>query len=103
MPPWVPYLRTQNRRKPPFEMPGHRKGCDYDCGDADRDMVPAIEGSFVLRMIPGRDCDNLRKIIENGELNTDSAVSLEFKAQRKVILKIRTRLYAAQRNSTSNC
>jgi hypothetical protein len=62
-------------------------------------------------MSPGRDCDYLRKIIENGELNTDSAVSLEFKAQRKTqrkaqrkaILKIRSRLYAAQRNSTSNC
>jgi transcription initiation factor TFIID subunit 7 len=76
-------------------MPGHRKGCDYDCGDADQEMDPAIEESFILRVLPGKDCDYLRKIIENEELNTDSDVSLEFKAQRKAILKIRGRMYAA--------
>jgi hypothetical protein len=70
MPHWVPNLRTQNRKKPPFDMPGHRKACDYDCGDADQEMDPAIEESFLLRMIPGRDCDYLRKIIERGEHNT---------------------------------
>jgi transcription initiation factor TFIID subunit 7 len=57
-------------------------------------MDPAIE-SFILRMLPGKDWDYLRKIIENGELNTDSDVSLEFKAQRKAILKIRGHMYAA--------
>jgi hypothetical protein len=62
MPHWVPNLGTQNRKKPPFEMPGHRKGCDYDCGDADLEMDPAIEESL-LRMISGRHCDYLRKII----------------------------------------
>jgi TATA-binding protein-associated factor Taf7 len=66
-------------------------------------MDPAIEESFVLRMIPGRDCDYLRKIIDNGELNTDSDGSLEFKAQCKAILKICGRLYAAKRHSTSLC
>jgi TATA-binding protein-associated factor Taf7 len=103
MPQWVPNLRTHNRKKPPFEMPGHQKGCDYDCGDADQEMDPAIEGSFILRMSPGRDCDYLCNIMEHGECNTDSDVSLEFKAQRKAILKIRGRIYAAKRNSTSNC
>jgi hypothetical protein len=33
-------------------------------------MDPAIEESFVLRIISGHHCDYLRKIIENGELNT---------------------------------
>jgi hypothetical protein len=51
---WVANHRPQNRKKPAFEMPGHRKGCNYDCGDADQDKDPAIEESFVLRMLPGR-------------------------------------------------
>jgi hypothetical protein len=92
---WVANLGPQNRKKPAFEMPGHGKGCDYDCGDADQEMDPAIEESFVLRMLPGSDCDYLRKIIDNGELNTDSDVSFEFKAQCKAILKIRKHMYAA--------
>ncbi|KAA8909575.1 TAFII55 protein conserved region-domain-containing protein [Sphaerosporella brunnea] len=70
-------------------------GTAYDSGASDREEEPVLEENFILRMIPGDDCDYLRNIIERGELNLWSDVWMRFKDPKKAVLSIRGNLYAA--------
>jgi transcription initiation factor TFIID subunit 7 len=73
------------------EVPGTR----WDSDASDREEDPAIEEDFILRMMPGQDCDYLRQVIECRELNTSTDVWIKFKYPRKAVVSIRGNLYAA--------
>ena len=96
-PPTTPSLRLKARGKPP-ERP---KGVGYDSEADDVEKDPTIEEEFVLRMIPGEDCDYLRWAIEEkkwGPKSQDGAdIRLKFLAQngRRAVLSIRGHHYAA--------
>ena len=95
--PTTPSLRLKARGKPP-ERP---KGVGYDSEADDVEKDPAIEEEFVLRMIPGEDCEYLRWAVEEkkwGPKSQDGAdVRLKFLAQngRRAVLTIRGHHYAA--------
>ena len=95
--PSTPSLRLKARGKPP-ERP---KGVGYDSEADDVEKDPAIEEEFILRMLPGEDCDYLRWAVEEkkwGPRSQDGAdVRLKFLAQngRRAVLTIKGRHYAA--------
>jgi len=91
-------LKVKGAGKPPPRPPG--VGYDSEADEAEAD--PAIESQFVLRMLPGRDCDILRKAIEEktiGKSQSQGGPGVHFRfldrEGRKTIISIQGRLYAA--------
>jgi transcription initiation factor TFIID subunit 7 len=91
-------LKVKGQGKPPPRPPG--VGYDSEADEAEAD--PAIESQFVLRMLPGRDCDILRKAIEDktiGKSQSQGGPGVYFRfldrEGRKTIISIQGRLYAA--------
>jgi transcription initiation factor TFIID subunit 7 len=91
----TPTIKLKHTPKPPTRKRRHEPGNGYDSEASDREEDPAIEENFILRMIPGEDCEYLRHVIERRELNTASDVWMKFKEQRKAVLNVRGNLYAA--------
>ena len=52
------------------EKPKRNPGEGYDSEASDREEDPAIEEQFILRMLPGPDCDYLREAIANKSIGT---------------------------------
>jgi len=46
-------------------------------------------------MVPGEDCDFLRQAIENKEMGRETDVWMKFKDDRRAVVSVRGRLYAA--------
>ncbi|KAF2674237.1 hypothetical protein BT63DRAFT_5311 [Microthyrium microscopicum] len=79
---------------PPSRLPG--QGYDSEADDVEVD--PAVEHQFIIRMVPGDDCDYLRKAIAERTLGTTTGdVQLRFfdKDGRHAMVTIRGRQYAA--------
>lgn len=94
--PTTPFIRIKPKGKPPTRPLG--VGYDSEASDCEED--PAIEEEFILRMLPGDDCEYLRKAIEEkrwGPRNQGGAdVRLKFLQQqgRRAVITIRGRIYA---------
>lgn len=91
-------LKVKGAGRPPYRPPG--VGYDSEAEEAEQD--PAIESQFVLRMLPGPDCDLLRKSIEEktiGRSMTQGGPGVYFrffdKEGRRAMVTIQGRHYAA--------
>ena len=96
--PVTPIIRAKLKGKPPPRP----LGVGYDSESSDREVDPAIEEEFILRMAPGEDCDYLRKAIEDKNLGLPrreggADVSIRFfnRDGRKAVISIKGRHYAA--------
>lgn len=90
--PGVQSIRIKNKGLVPNRPPG----VGYDSEASDTEIDPSIEEQFVLRMIPGEDCEYIRQAIN--ERRFDRA-EFSFKPLtregRRAILRIRDKQYAA--------
>jgi len=94
----VPTIKMKHQGKPPYRPPG----VGYDSEAEDAEVDPAIESQFILRMIPGEDCDILRKAIDERTIGKSQAqggpgVYFRFldREARRALVSIKGRLYAA--------
>jgi len=90
-------LKAKVKGKPPVRPLGD----GYDSEASDREEDPAIEEEFILRMVPGDDCDYLRKMIAEKKIGEPKAkggadVHMKFFADgRRAAITIRNNVYAA--------
>ena len=91
-------VKIKGAGKPPVRPPG--VGYDSEADEAEPD--PAIESQFILRMLPGADCDLLRKAIEEkkiGMSQRDGGPGVQFRffdrEGRRAMVTIQGRQYAA--------
>lgn len=91
-------LKVKGAGKPPVRP----YGVGYDSEAEEAEIDPAIESQFVLRMIPGPDCDLLRKAIEEktiGKSVTQGGPGVYFRffdrEGRRATVTIQGRMYAA--------
>ncbi|MCJ1408998.1 hypothetical protein MMC19_003075 [Ptychographa xylographoides] len=95
--PTTPFIRVKAKGKPP-----HRPlGVGYDSEASDREEDPAIEEEFILRMIPGPDCEYIRTAIAEKRFGPRSQggadVRLKFLRPdgRRAVVIVRGKIYAA--------
>ena len=95
--PKTPFLRLKPKGKPPPRP----LGVGYDSESSDREIDPAIEEEFILRMEPGSDCDYLRQAVTEKRFGPRSDggadVRLKFLQRdgRRAVVTIKGRNYAA--------
>ena len=84
------------------KIPRRELGVGYDSEASDRELDPAIEEQLILRMVPGEDCDYLRKAIEEkrvGIPKSEGGADIRMRALtrdgRRFTVTIRGRMYAA--------
>ncbi|WBW73685.1 transcription factor TFIID complex subunit Taf7 [Schizosaccharomyces osmophilus] len=71
-------------------------GLGYDSEASDREEDPCIEEQIILRMMPGEDCEYVRKAIENREIGKGADVWVKFKDQRRAVVHVNGHLYGAK-------
>lgn len=77
-------------------VPNRPVGVGYDSEASDTEIDPAIEEQFILRMLPGEDCDYLRQAINERKFDkSEFAIKPLTREGRRAILKIRDKQYAA--------
>jgi transcription initiation factor TFIID subunit 7 len=91
-------LKPKFKGKPPKRPPGE----GYDSEASDREIDPVIEEEFILRMMPGDDCEYLRRMIEERKVGLPrreggADVQMKFfdKDGRRAMVTIRGTIYAA--------
>jgi transcription initiation factor TFIID subunit 7 len=91
-------LKAKFKGKPPKRPFGE----GYDSEASDREEDPVIEEEFVLRMIPGDDCEYLRRMIEEKKIGLgrrEGGADIQMKfihpEGRRAVVTIRGRHYAA--------
>ncbi|KAF2831068.1 hypothetical protein CC86DRAFT_341658 [Ophiobolus disseminans] len=91
-------VKLKGAGKPPVRPPG--VGYDSEADEAEGD--PAIESQFILRMLPGSDCDLLRKAIEEKKIGvsaTQGGPGVQFRffdrEGRRAMVTVQGRNYAA--------
>jgi transcription initiation factor TFIID subunit 7 len=91
-------LKAKFKGRPPRRPPGE----GYDSEASDRELDPVIEEEFVLRMIPGEDCDYLRRMIEERKIGiarkeggADVQMKFVHPEGRRAVVTIRGHHYAA--------
>lgn len=96
--PATPIIRTKLKGRPPPRP----LGIGYDSEASDREEDPAVEEEFILRMLPGEDCDYLRQAIEDKKLGLPKRdggadVTMKFfnREGRRAVVTIKQRHYAA--------
>ena len=95
--PTTPFIRLKPKGRPP----NRPLGVGYDSEASDREEDPAIEEEFIVRMLPGDDCEYLRKAIEERRWGPRSQggadVRLKFLQTdgRRAVIIISGRIYAA--------
>lgn len=71
-------------------------GVGYDSEASDGEVDPAIEEQFILRMLPGEDCDYLRETIKERRFDKSEFSFKPLNREgRRAILKVRDKMYAA--------
>lgn len=93
------HLKVKVKGKPPKRELGE----GYDSEASDREDDPTIEEQFVLRMVPGDDCDYLRQAIAEKRIGIPKIhggpdIYMKFYADdqnRRALINIRGRAYAA--------
>ena len=95
--PQTPMVRLKTKGKPPPRALG--VGYDSEASDCEED--PSIEEEFILRMMPGEDCEYLRNAVENkrwgprSEGGADVRMKFLEKKGRRALITIKGRHYAA--------
>ncbi|KAI9847409.1 MAG: hypothetical protein M1837_002598 [Sclerophora amabilis] len=96
--PFNPIIKAKMKGRPPPRP----LGVGYDSESSDREIDPAIEEEFILRMTPGPDCDYLRKAIEEKKLGlsrieggADVAMKFLNRDGRRAVITIKQQHYAA--------
>jgi transcription initiation factor TFIID subunit 7 len=91
-------LKAKFKGKPPKRPLGE----GYDSEASDREEDPVIEEEFVLRMIPGDDCEYLRRMIDEKKIGIprkEGGADIQMKflhpEGRRAVVTIRGRHYAA--------
>jgi transcription initiation factor TFIID subunit 7 len=91
-------LKAKFKGRPPRRPPGE----GYDSEASDREQDPVIEEEFILRMVPGEDCDYLRRMIEErkiGIARKEGGADVQMKfihpEGRRAAVTVRGRHYAA--------
>ncbi|KAF4626367.1 hypothetical protein G7Y89_g11793 [Cudoniella acicularis] len=91
-------IKAKIKGKPPKRQPGE----GYDSEASDRETDPMIEEEFVLRMMPGEDCDYLRQAIVEKKIGLSPSmgganIHMKFFAPdgRRAAITIRGHPYAA--------
>ena len=91
-------ITVKHRGRPPPRPTG--VGYDSEAEDVEDD--PAVESQFILRMLPGEDCDCLRKAIDDKKIGLPlkeggADVNIRFldREGRRALLHVCGRLYAA--------
>lgn len=77
-------------------VPNRPTGVGYDSEASDTEADPAIEEQFILRMLPGEDCEYLRRAIDERRFDR-SEFSFKPLARdgRRAVMKVRDKQYAA--------
>jgi transcription initiation factor TFIID subunit 7 len=90
--PGVQSIRIKNKGL----VPNRPLGVGYDSEASDIEIDPSIEEQFVLRMVPGEDCEYLRQIINERRFDR-SEISFKplTREGRRAVLRVRDRQYAA--------
>lgn len=93
---------TQVVLKPRGRPPHHPPGDGYDSEASDREIDPAIEEQFVLRMLPGEHCDYVRWCMENGKMGVPRSqggadILLKFfeEESRRAVVTVKGQPFAA--------
>ncbi|KAJ6134672.1 hypothetical protein N7523_000994 [Penicillium sp. IBT 18751x] len=77
-------------------VPNRPVGVGYDSEASDNEVDPAIEEQFILRMLPGEDCEYLRQTINERRFDkSEFSFKPLTREGRRAILKIRDKQYAA--------
>ncbi|KAJ5463747.1 TAFII55 proteinconserved region [Penicillium sp. IBT 31633x] len=77
-------------------VPNRPVGVGYDSEASDTENDPAIEEQFILRMLPGEDCEYLRKTINERTFHqSEFGFKPLTREGRRAILKVRDKQYAA--------
>ncbi|KAJ5555816.1 hypothetical protein N7461_004286 [Penicillium sp. DV-2018c] len=77
-------------------VPNRPVGVGYDSEASDTEQDPAIEEQFILRMLPGEDCEYLRKTINDRTFHhSEFGFKPLTREGRRAILKVRDKQYAA--------
>jgi transcription initiation factor TFIID subunit 7 len=89
----TPVLKVKHKGK----IPKRPYGDGYDSEASDREEDPAIEEEFVLRMLPGPDCEYLRQAIAEKKIGNGADVQLKFLdgLARRAAVIIKGNIYAA--------
>ncbi|KKK16054.1 hypothetical protein P175DRAFT_0263639 [Aspergillus ochraceoroseus IBT 24754] len=90
--PGVQSIRIKNKGL----VPNRPTGVGYDSEASDTEIDPAIEEQFILRMLPGPDCEYLRTAIAERRFDkSEFSFKPLTREGRRAILKIRDKQYAA--------
>ncbi|KAL2860942.1 transcription initiation factor TFIID subunit 7 family protein [Aspergillus lucknowensis] len=77
-------------------VPNRPTGVGYDSEASDTEIDPAIEEQFILRMLPGEDCEYLRRAITERRFDrSEFSFKPLTREGRRSVLKIRDKQYAA--------
>ncbi|KAJ5153671.1 TAFII55 protein conserved region [Penicillium coprophilum] len=77
-------------------VPNRPVGVGYDSEASDTENDPAIEEQFILRMLPGEDCEHLRKLINDKAIKgNEFGFKPLTREGRRAVVKIRDHQYAA--------
>ena len=90
--PGVQSIRIKNKGL----VPTRPTGVGYDSEASDTEVDPAVEEQFILRMVPGEDCEYLRQAINERRFDKgEFAFKPLTREGRRAILKIRDKQYVA--------
>jgi transcription initiation factor TFIID subunit 7 len=90
--PGLQSIRIKNKQT----VPTRPVGVGYDSEASDTEADPAIEEQFILRMLPGDDCEYLRQAITERKFDkSEFSFKPLTRDARRAILKIRDKQYAA--------
>ncbi|CAI7592077.1 unnamed protein product [Penicillium glandicola] len=77
-------------------VPNRPVGVGYDSEASDTENDPAIEEQFILRMLPGEDCENLRRTINDKSFKSlELGIKALTREGRRAIVSVRGHQYAA--------
>lgn len=86
------------RGRPPVHPPGD----GYDSEASDRELDPAIEEQFILRMVPGEHSDYVRTMMETGKIGVNrqaggASLSLKFfdEESHRAVVTVKGQMFAA--------
>ncbi|KAJ4163782.1 hypothetical protein LMH87_005490 [Akanthomyces muscarius] len=86
------------RGRPPVHPPGD----GYDSEASDRELDPAIEEQFVMRMVPGEHSDYVRAMMETGKIGVSrqqggANISLKFfdEESHRAVVTVKGQMFAA--------
>jgi transcription initiation factor TFIID subunit 7 len=77
-------------------VPNRPVGVGYDSEASDTEIDPAIEEQFILRLLPGEDCEYLQRAIAERRFDrSEFSFKPLTREGRRAVLKIRDKQYAA--------